>query len=164
MAQRSGINRALMWLRKTLEITEETESPQVLSETVRPVIDVFGWERLAEGQILQTAAAATGEVLSGAPAAGIIRLVLHCSVLLTGSGVGVTAIMRKRNLTSGAHVGLPLDRESMEDDEVTSMIGHTFLVEGDAIVAAYVNPPAGGTSTLSLSVIDLPVGEYIPYI
>ncbi len=163
MAQRSGINRALMWLRRTLEITEETESPQVLSEKLRPVIDVFGWERLPELQILQTAAAATGEVLSGSPATGIVRLVLHCSVLLTGSGVGVTAIIRKR-IPSGANVGLPLDRESMEDDEVTSMIGHTFLVEGDAIVAAYVNPPAGGTSTLSVAVIDLPVGEYIPHV
>ncbi len=152
-----------MWLRKTLEITEETESPQVLGEKVVPNIDVFGWERLPELQILQTAAAATGEVLSGSPPAGIVRLVVNCSLLLTGSGVGVTAIIRKR-IPSGANVGLPTDRDAIEDDEVASIIGHTFLVEGDAIVGAYVNPPVGGTSTLSVAVIDLPVGEYLPSI
>lgn len=160
---RSGINRALMWLRKTLEITEETESPQVLSEKLVPMIDVFGWSRLGDQVFIATAAAATGEVLSASPPTGILRYVLHCSVLLTGSGVGVTPIIRKRG-ASGASVGLPLDRESMEDDEVASIIGHTFLTEDDFLVAAYVNPPAGGTSTLTLLVVDLPVGEYIQYL
>lgn len=163
MTQRSGINRALMWLRKTLEITEETESPQVLSELLRPTIDVFGWDRLTEQQYLVTTAAATGQVLSASPPADILRFVLHCSVRLTASGVGVTPIIRKLGST-GFLVGLPIDREGMEDDEVASILGHTFLVEGDQIVAEYVNPPVGGTSTLTLLAIDLPLGEYIPYI
>ncbi len=155
------IKRSFTWIRNALRVIDKTTLPGEIQGDIRPSIDLFGWERLPEEQILQVAAAATGEVLSATPPVGTLRLVLHCSLLITGSGVGVTAIIRKRNAL-GANCGLPTDRDAIEDDEVASVIGRTFLAAGDVIVAAYVNPPLGGTSTLSLNVVDLDIGEYIP--
>ena len=87
--QRSGINRALMWLRKTLQITEETDSPQILSELLRPTIDVFGWERLAERTTFFQATAAAPAVNVNGPVTpdDVLRLVLHANVSHTDTGV-----------------------------------------------------------------------------
>ncbi len=81
MAQRSGINRSLMWLRKVLQITEETESPRVLSEIVQPAIDLFGWERLAPDLIFEnTSVPNTNRVVSSTVPVDTFRLVIAASV------------------------------------------------------------------------------------
>lgn len=159
---RDKIKRSFLWLRKTLDIIDKTTLPGEILGEVRPTLDMFGWERLPEEQIIFVAGTAVSIKVSTSPPAGTVRLVLHCSLAPTGTGVGLTAILRKRNPAGTASVGLPTDRDAIEDDEVASMIGHTFLTEGEVIVGEYVNPPVGGVSTLTLSVIDLPVGEYIP--
>ncbi len=163
MAQRSGINRALMWLRKTLEITEETESPQVLSEKLQPVIDVFGWERLPEEQFNTATVAAPGIALaSPATPTDILRVVYGASLEHTDTGVNHIAWLLKRRNPGALDVGLPTDRQDIDVGEFLSMIGRTFLVEGDFIVAEVIGAPAAGQLTLRLNFIDLPIGEYIP--
>ncbi len=159
---RSGINRGLMWLRKTLEINEETESPQVLSELLRPVIDVFGWERLPEEQFSTNTQAQPGvAIASGTPAEGILRVVFGASLEHTDTGASHVAWLLKRRNPGPLDVGLPTDRINIAVGEFLSMQGRTFLIENDFVVAEMLVAPAAGQMTLRLNFVDLPIGEYI---
>jgi len=161
--QRSGINRALMWVRKVLQVTEETDSPRVLSEKLQPIIDVFGWERLPEAVfVTSTAAAPTAIVASGATPADILRIVLHSSVEHTDTGVVHEAWQIKRRNPGAIDVGLPTDRRQIVVGEFNSLIGRTYLIDGDFMIAEVSTAPVAGQLTFRQIQIDLPIGEYIP--
>jgi len=165
MAQRSGINRALMWLRKTLEITEETESPQVLSEKLRPIVDVFGWHRLEEEEFLtSTAAQPAVAVASATPAVGTLRLVLQASLEHSDTGVNHIAWLTKRRNPGPLDCGLPTDRVDIDAGEFLSMVGHTYLINNDFVIAEMIGAPVAGSMVLRLIAIDLPIGEYVPHL
>ncbi len=163
MAKRSGINRSLMWLRKVFEVTEETESPQVVGELLRPVVDVFGWERLPEEQfeIATAAQPATAVASSGTPV-DVLRLVLHASLRHTDTGVNHVAWVLKRRNPGPFNIGLPNDRVDIDATEHLSVIGHTFLVEGDFLIGEVIGAPVAGSLSLATNFIDLPIGEYFP--
>ncbi len=163
MPQRSGINRALMWVRKVLEVTEETDSPRVLSEKLRPIIDVFGWERLPEEQFqTATAPAVATIVASGATPPDILRVVLHSSVEHSDTGVEHDVWQIKRRNPGALDVGLPTDRTQILVGEFNSMIGRTYLIEGDFMIAEVAVAQVAGQLTFRQIFIDLPIGEYIP--
>ncbi len=161
--QRSGINRALMWVRKVLQVTEETDSPRVLSEELRPIVDVFGWERLPEEQFLTATAPDPAVIVaSEATPPDILRVVLHSSLEHTDTGVTHTAWQIKRRNPGALDVGVPTDRITIAVGEFLSMIGRTYLIEGDFMIAEVAAAPAAGQLTFRQIVIDLPIGEYIP--
>ncbi len=161
MAQtRSGINRALMWLRRTLEITEQTDSPQVLSEELRPVIDVFGWERAANPvhQIRSNPGATTAVALDAVPE-GEAHYFLSCAIS-HDDPVGskdMTILFADRNglvsqLTSTAGVAANFFR----------VIERPILVgPGARLQGLSRNAIAGGSNFLiQCHFIVLPIGEY----
>jgi len=163
MAQRSGINRGFMWLRRVFEVTEETDTPRVLSEVAQPIVDTFGWERLENTQFEADAAGQPATaVASSTPAVGILRVVFGAS--LEHSNVGAThdAMLIKRRNPGGVDVGLPTDRSSIIAGEFLSMQGHTFLVNNDFVIAEMLVAPIAGQMTLRVNFVDLPFGEYIP--
>ncbi len=162
---RSGINRALMWLRKSLEITEETDSPQTLSEILRPTIDVFGWERLAaRTQFAAASVAAPGIIVNGPVTPdGVLRLVLNASVRHTDTGVDhfiwIDLDMRGASaelvgITSPSVAVPPLVDQST-DRWFTIAPTHRFRGRAELATIA-------GALTLSMTFIDLPIGEYVP--
>jgi len=162
--QLSGINRALMWLRKTLEITESTESPRVLGEVLQPGIDVFGWERRVDQAVTEstTGGAAADVVVLTAVPDGIMRYVLYCDVshddpvagglLLSQSvrsgGVDIALQVPTQVLARPVHVGLE----------------RSILLQPGELISARSNPaPAAATSMFMVyRFIDLPFGEYMP--
>ncbi len=169
--QRSGINRALMWLRKTLQITEETDAPQVLSELLRPTIDVFGWERWApqgagnppEREVASGAAATASVVLAPVPA-GIMRYYMFVSGSHNDSVVGgldLALICR--------FGGIDLAIAPAVQGASPLLIRHGFagvpflLSPGQQLVMRSVPAPAGAfILTMRAQFVDVEFGEYVP--
>ncbi|MEE8489994.1 MAG: hypothetical protein V3S43_06630 [Acidimicrobiia bacterium] len=160
---RDKVKRAFTWIRKTLRIIDRTTLPGEILGEIRPTLDTFGWERLPEATVLTSQAANPGvAVASATPDIDTLRLVLHASLEHGDTGVSQTASLLKRRNPGALDVGLPVDRPVIIVGEFMSMIGTTFLVNNDFIIAEMLTIPAAGSMTLRLWVIDLPFGEYIP--
>jgi len=157
------IKRNFLWLRRTLGIIDKTTLPGEVVGQVRPTIDMFGWERLPEEQFLATTAAAPGKaVASAATPDNTLRIVYAASLEHTDAAVSHTAWLIKRRNPGGIDVGLPSDRQQIVVGEFMSMIGTTFLVAGDFIIAEVVDALVLGQLSLRLVVVDVDLGEYVP--
>ncbi len=167
MAQRSGINRGLMWLRKSLEITEETESPRVLSEILQPTIDTFGWERLGEAITVRTAAGGNpNSVSSPAVPNDVLRLLLAASVDTSDLAGGFTLWIEVRN-AAGFDLGLtspvlvPLSTLAIR----VPLLRPVVLRPGDVLRGRSSDNIGVGNLTLTEVFVDIPGrkgGEYVP--
>ncbi len=160
---RNGINRGLQWIKKVLEITEVATVPTQVLPEVRPGVDVFGWERLPEVQASTASAAATTIVQSAVTPADTLRLVLSAAVKHTDVGVPHDLWITKA-IQNTIRVGLPTDRGALIEPNVfASLIGGTYLVQGDFLFGETDVATAGGTDLiLTMMFVDLPIGEYIP--
>ncbi len=161
MAQRSGINRALMWLRKVLQITEETDSPRVLSEKLRPVIDVFGWERRNEVAVLSfTGAAAAASVVTSPTPADVLRVITGASIESTDPALLVMWIA-KRSEPGSVQFGLSEPFEAVENVQI-ALKRQVILKPTERLVGRSDPAPAVATAlTIRFEFVDLPVGEYL---
>jgi len=169
---RSGINRALMWLRKTLQITEVTDSPQILSEILRPTIDVFGWERWSpESGVgnppereIATGALATASVILAVVPQGVMRYYMFVSGSHNdpvAGGLDLALICR-----SG---GVDLAVAPAVQGASPLLIRHGFagrpflLAPGQQLVMRSVPAPAAGlVLTMRAQFVDIDFGEYVP--
>ncbi len=165
MPPRSGINRALMWLRKTLEITEATDSPRVLSEILDPVVDVFGWERLneAEGNII-TSGANVNTISAQAVPADVLRLVLEASVETTESTLAFQMWIDHLDFVTNINVGVmrPI-AVPISAIIIRNGMSRTLIMRPGDRLAGRCTPATGVGDTLTLRqrFVDLPIGEYI---
>ncbi len=165
MPPRSGINRALMWLRKSLEITEATDSPRVLSEVLDPIVDVFGWERLNEATALVTTSGANvNTITSPAVPDDVLRLILEASVETTESTLAFHMWMDHLDFRTNVNVGVmrpvavPISAIIIRN----AMKGPLFLRSGDRL-AGRCTPATGVGDSLTIRqrFVDLPIGEYV---
>jgi len=157
------IKRNFLWLRRALGIIDKTTLPGDVVGEVRPTIDLFGWERLPEEQFLASVAAApNAAVATVATPANTLRIVYGASLEHTDTGVSHTAWLIKRRNPGSIDVGLPTDRTAIVVGEFMSMIGTTFLVAGDFIVAEVSAAPVAGQLSLRVNVVDVDLGEYVP--
>ncbi len=163
MAQRSGINRALMWLRKTLEITEETEAPQVLGELLRPTIDVFGWDRLTVQEYISTSAAApAASVNTATTPVDVMRLYLNASVRHTDTGVAHQMWIEKIAVGSLLFMGIVNSQPAEIPVGVRFGIDRWIWCEpGTRMRAQSSIALVAGALAFEVNFIDLPFGEYI---
>ncbi len=167
---RSGINRGFTWLRKVLQVTEETESPSTLGELVRPTMDVFGWERLAPALIgagprteAFEAAATVATVLGSVVPVGIMRYIIRASCSTTDpAGIILTMVVRSGGVDIGIAGGrfqifgqparLPLERP-------------VLLAPGERLACTSTPAPAAATALfIRYNFVDLDFGEYLPAI
>ncbi len=163
---RSGINRALMWLRKTLQITEETEAPQILSEILRPTIDVFGWQRWSPEGIpdreIATGALATASVELDAVPAGIMRYYMFVSGSHNdpvGGGLDLALICR----AGGIDLAVAPAVQGASPLLIRHGFGSVLLAPGQQLVIRSVPAPAAGlVLTMRAQFVDIDFGEYIP--
>lgn len=157
------IKRNLVWLRRALGIIDKTTLPGEILGEVRPTIDTFGWERLPEEQFLATSAGDPAvAIASAATPDNTLRIVYGASLEHTDAGVNHICWMVKRRNPGSIDVGLPTDRQDIDVGEFMSMIGTTFLVAGDFIVAEIIGAPVAGQLSLRLNVVDVDIGEYVP--
>lgn len=167
MTQRSGINRGLMWLRKVLEITEETDSPRVLSEELRPIVDVFGWERLNEAATnVATSGVNVNIISSAAVPDDTMRLVLEASVETANVALAFTLWIDHLDAQSNVNVGVmrPIQTAISAITIRAAMTRMIIMRPGD-VLAGRSSPATGGVDTLVLRqrFVDLPIGEYIHF-
>jgi len=167
MAQKSGINRGFIWLRKVLQITEETESPSVLSEIVRPTMDVFGWERLAglvgsPQTITTTGGAATDVVIQLAVPEGVMRFVFFSDVAHDDPVAGGLLLSMQIRI-GGIDIGLDKPFQSLALPARVGLERPILMQPGQQLLARSVPAPAAATSMfLRYRFVDLDPGEYLP--
>ncbi len=161
---RSGINRALMWLRKTLEITEETDSPQILSELLRPTIDVFGWERLRGPTVHDTSGAGAPNTTVNGPVTpdDVLRLVLYASIVHTEAAVSrFLFIQKEMPAPSTAIVGITSPKIQLPPLVNEGADRWIYLEPGSRLQGVTDVALIAGALVLDINFIDLPIGEYI---
>ncbi len=163
MAQRSGINRGFMWLRKVLEITEKTDVPQVLSEVARPVVDMFGWERLPTSASEEFIGSdATDNVVSLQVPDGFVQLITAASVETT-EAVSTALWLTKRPKEANQQIALVSPVAVLSDLQV-ALTRPIVLLPGERLIGRSPTgtPAVGENLTLRFSSVLLPIGEYIP--
>jgi len=157
------IKRNLVWIRKTLGIIDKTTLPGTVEGEVRPTIDAFGWfryENLDQNSVNGAAPIVT--VASAAVPAGIFRLITHCSMSHTDTGVTHLAGINKRIQPGNFNVGLPIDQASIVVGQFTSLHGRTFLLEGEFLIGAVQVATVVGNISLRFFSVDIEIGEYVP--
>jgi len=162
MAQTSGINRGLMWLRKVLQVTEETESPSVLSEIVQPSMDVFGWDRLENPEFDTSGVAAPTIVVNGPiTPEGVIRLVLHASVVHTDSTLSHFLWIDKQREVTTELVGVSNPINEVPADVDIGLDRWVWVEPGSRLRGRAAVALGNGALVLDITFVDLPIGEYI---
>ncbi len=167
MPQRSGINRGFMWLRKVLEITEETDTPRVLSEIAQPTIDTFGWDRLAPDGIPDDINAqgtlAADVVLLAAVPDDIMRYVIFASMSHNDPVAGGLELSMCVRLINALEIGIGRPIQVLANPTRTGIDRNVLLSPGQVLLARSVPAPAAGTRLfIRYHFVDIPAGEYIP--
>ena len=164
---RSGINRGFMWLRKVLQVTEETDTPQVVSENLRPTIDVFGWERYSvEGGTADLNAQGTlaaDSVLLAAVPADVMRYVIFGSMSHNDPVAGGLELSMHVRLVGALEIGISRPIQVLANPTRVGIERSILLAPGQLLLARSVPAPAAGTRLfIRYHFVDLPIGEYIP--
>ncbi len=167
MAQRSGINRGFMWLRKVLEITEETDTPRVLSEIAQPTIDTFGWDRLSPEGIPDDLNAqgtlASSSVLLAAVPLDIMRYVIFASMSHNDPVAGGLELSMQVRLINALDIGIGRPIQVLANPTRTGIDHPILMSPGQVLLCRSIPDPAAGTRLfIRYHFVDLPVGEYIP--
>jgi len=160
------IKRAILWIRRALEITDKTDVPETIVNIVNPTLDVFGWERLTTRQAVQTATGApTTTVFTAAfPITDppVIRFIIQASITHFEAAVTRKVWLNKRQPSPVVEVGIPIDRVEIETNEKASMIGNTYIEQGEFLVGRTATALIASSFAIETEFIDLPIGEYIP--
>lgn len=162
MAQ-DKIKRSFVWIRKTLGIIDKTTLPGEILGEVRPILDMFGWERLLEEVVLSVNALFPAvAVASATPPVGTVRLILAASLEHGDVAVNHIGWIVKRRNPGATDVGLSTDRTEFDAGEFLSLTRPTFLQNNDFLVGEIIGAPAAGNLSLRTFHIDLDPGEYVP--
>ncbi len=167
-AQRSGINRAFSWLKRSLQITEPTDSPDRLSPLVQPSMDLFGWERLPQQEattFLGALAADSVETLQVPD--GIFRLVVNASLTHDDPLIGGTLWFEHRvdrggALAVGLYQGVPAAL-LLGGITIKCGLGRMLLMSpGDRLIGrSFPAPGAAEQISMIVSSVDISEGEYV---
>lgn len=156
------IKRSFVWLRKTLGIIDKTTLPGEVLGEVRPVMDLFGWDRLGEVSIFEspfTVAPGTAVTSTEVPE-DVVRLVLFAAVRHTDPGV--THFLWLDKVMPGAQT-LSLTPSPIDNGTfVPQGLGrHIILEPGSFLRGRSADALIGGALALDMNFIDVPIGEYV---
>ncbi len=173
MAQRSGINRGFMWLRKVLQITEETDSPRVLSEIAQPSVDAFGWARVADQDGTPTQTENDQGVLGGNSVlmtpvpAGVMRYVIYAACGHNDDTQALNLSLQVRLVEGALDIGIqPSELLPAQSGQMIIQHGSRrsiLLSPGEILLCrCQPNPVAGKRIFVRYKFVDLEPGEYVP--
>ncbi len=172
VSRHGGINRAFLWIKKVLEVTEVTNVPEAVLDRVHVSSDLFGWERIPEAQAQTAAGTNVSFVTSQAVPDDTVRIVLAASVETSNDADAIslwleldTAVARG---APGSLVGITTPFLTLVGSVNPQRPGthRPYLMSpGDTTIArASALVGAAETLTIRLRFIDLPIGEYIPHV
>lgn len=157
------IKRNFVWLRKVLGIIDKTTLPGEVLGDVRPTMDLFGWDRLADvPEFASPFTAAPGTITTGpVTPEGFLRCYKHVAVRHTDTGVSHFLWIEK-GLPGAVFVGL-----TAPNIEVPPLVPQAapkwILVEPGAFLRGRTDIAlVAGAIAMDMSFFDLPIGEYIP--
>lgn len=157
------IKRSFVWLRKTLGIIDKTTLPGDVLGEVRPIMDVFGWERLGEpSEFISPFTAAPGNTVTSTLVPDtVVRLILFAAVRHTDPGVPHFLWIDKVMPGGATNVSLT----SNPTDQLTSLpqglTRRIILEPGSALRGRSLDALVGGALALDINFIDIPIGEYV---
>lgn len=152
------LRRAILWIRKVLEINVKTDVPESVSNEVVPKIDLFGWDRYSELEF-ETITSGIGASQVNFPLVpeGVNHLYVFGSARVNIAGptnlwvgifnaAGGTGITPSRSVINGERVSI--------QRPVLAPPGFALQGRSDAAVV-------GGNIVLEAFRIVLPPGEYV---
>lgn len=163
---RDKVKRAFVWMRKSLRIIDKTTLPGEIVGEIRPIIDLFGWERLNESTArITTSGANVNTITSTAVPADVLRLILEASVETSNTALAFTVWMDHLDDETNVNVGVmrPLDIPISGVSIRSAITRPVFMRPGDQL-SGRCTPATGVGETLTLRerFVDLSIGEYIP--
>jgi len=163
------IKRQFIWLRKVLELIDRTTLPGEILGEVRVGLELFGWDRLPETITVENkGATATGTVLSVPAPDGFTRVILQGEVVSSDSAIAQKLFLTQTGVLGvGAEVGVsaPTSQAIGEAGTPGVLTTRVFLQQGERLIGRAIPAPGVGENlTLQYRHIDLPFGEYIPYL
>jgi len=165
---RDKVKRAFTWIRNSLSIIDRTTLPGEILGEIRPTMDLFGWERLADRSTSlfneSNAAAPAANVNGPVTPEGVLRLVLHASVKHSDVGVSHLLWIDKdlRGVTPELVGVMQLVPFAIPEGIDVSLERWITIESGRRIRGRADVALIAGSLTLSMNFIDLPIGEYVP--
>jgi len=157
------IKRSFVWLRKTLGIIDKTTLPGAVLGDVRPVMDLFGWDRLSDQAAIFespfTGAPGTA-VTSTITPLGVVRVVLFAAVRHTDPGVSHFLWIDKvvPGLQTVSMTPSPIDNLT----NVPQGLGRYVILEpGSFLRGRSADALIAGALALDFNFIEVPAGEYV---
>ncbi len=160
------IKRAILWIRKSLEITEKTTNPGTVDGNIVPVLDAFGWERLGgEVTVRLTQGTNVNTIAGSAVPQDVLRIILEASVETDNAVLAFTFWMDHVDADTGFPVGVMRPIEPLISAlSIRNAMDRRFVVmrPGDTL-AGRCSPASGAAQVLRLRerFVELPIGEYI---
>lgn len=158
------IRRAIIWMRKALDITQKTTQPGTISGEIRPTLDVFGWDRYTQLQSVSFSGTNVTTASMGAIGDDVMRLIIDAQVDSTQNAVALFLNFRVTH-NGGQTVAVqepflvPVGSGGLD----IGMLNPVLLGPGDNFTVS--SQPATGVGELlvgRIRFVDLPIGEYIP--
>jgi len=160
------IKRNFIWLRKVLELIDQTTLPGQVIGDVSPTMDLFGWDRIREA-VVENALGAGGAniALAAVVPEDRIQVVFEASVRSSDAANAQDLWVAHRSIsrTSIDVAVSPTFRQDVGFNGSHASTGRIILLSpGERLIGRSNPAPAGGNDlTLSLRSLNLPFGEYI---
>jgi len=163
------VKRQFIWLRQVLELIDKTTLPGEVLGEIRVGMELFGWDRLPEViSVNNVGAAATNQVVSAVVPAQFLRLCLAAQVVSSDVAIQQRLWIAQRGVLGGQFdvgVSSPIDQAIGEAGIPAVVEKSLYMSQGERLVGRSVPAPGVGEElTLTFRHIDLPLGEYIPYL
>jgi len=161
------IKKAILWIRKTLEITERTDVPASIDSKIIPTLEILGWERYADMETETQSTSDSSIISSLTVPEGTNRLYIAASVD-TNDIVNQFTYWVEAWPLNGTQVGI-IAPNTPPTQRGTSFIRsgglpRPFLMGPGGRLRGRLSPATAGGATISIRTvfIDIPIGEYIP--
>ena len=166
------VKRALIWLRTSFRITDKTTLPGEILGEIRPVVDVFGWDRYnprsvgaGSGPSFQNAngGVATNIALLSIVPDDVSRLVIYAS-MSHNDPAGLIMAMIVRG--GGVDLAVAMSSVAIVPEPIRFPLPRQILLQpGEQLIAvSEVAPAAGFRLNVRYKFVDLDPGEYVPAI
>ncbi len=162
MAREFPLRRAILWIRRVLEINVKTDVPESITNTVTPTLDLFGWELLKglEREVVAAAGAVSAIALPIVPA-GEAHFYMFADIS-HNDAANPHEINIQYRATGSQDVSIT-PTQDLAAGFLQSFTRPTLVLAGDRLLGvAQTAIPGGSTFTMRGKFLRMQIGEYVP--